>query len=891
MVLRLCALLILSLCCAAGSSQSTGVRIAADAKDILLQVRLRDRVLAEDVPAICPDRLRVYLPFYRLCALFGIEASLDLPFGADARVSDPPTALKIDLKVGKVWINGRAFVVQPGDALNRDDDLYLDSALIERMLPVRFIFRYSRLELLVESGSKLPIELALARDARRARVKPPPPSLAPSEIRMAPYRLFSLPSLDLSIASSYDRERGAATLAASGQRLNISGSGDLLFMNAKWYFVGDGNDAIKTLRLQLSRLDTRPLLLGPLRAREFAFGDVWSPSSPLLMKSLQGRGFSVSSFPAYRTGEFSRTVIVGESLPGWDVELYRDEVLLDYQKVASDGRYRFEEVPLQYGANEFRIVSYGPQGQVREERRIANVGAGMTPPGETNYRIAAVQQGSPLIVDRTLGGDSRDDGKWRWLAEYERGLTTSSSISARLAAAPFEGIQRTYTALGLRQGFGRAFANVDWVGDNRGGWGLAGGVQTRVGRSNLSFEMGRFFAGFVSERIGRDDRPVSLDARLRLDGVWRPLDWLPLAFGLTAQRTDYTDGKANTLFTGRVSANLGGILYANSLSYGARQDRTQSGFGVLSARKRIGGRWYRAELGYGLSGALLESVGLSLDWNASREYRGRVGLRKELFDTSRVLIYASLDRAVGTTALGLNVQLDTEGQWSLALLLSTALSSEPRSGRWIANPTELANSGSVSVRIYIDNNVSGKFDEGDEPLDDVRFFAGKRRLGNATDANGIALLTGLQSGQTTDISVDMGSLPDPVLMPLMAQITVMAREGTALMLDVPLVRAGEVEGTISAQRPQGLIPMPGIQVELVDGFGTVVNRTSSAYDGMFLFSMIRPGPYTVRISEEDAGHLGLTSSIRSLQIKGDGTTVMGVDFVLSPVNGTPKNGG
>ena len=75
----------------------------------------------------------------------------------------------------------------------------------------------------------------------------------------------------------------------------------------------------------------------------------------------------MSSYATAQATRFDRTVIEGNSLPGYEAELYRNNVLLDFQVVGDDGRFSFTDVPLQIGRNEIVVVQYGPQGQRREE--------------------------------------------------------------------------------------------------------------------------------------------------------------------------------------------------------------------------------------------------------------------------------------------------------------------------------------------------------------------------------------------------------------------------------------------------------------------------------------------------------------------------------------------
>src|SRR3546814_19601432 len=68
--------------------------------------------------------------------------------------------------------------------------------------------------------------------------------------------------------------------------------------------------------------------------------------------------------PVERPDAFDKTDFRGDLPAGWDAELYRNGQLLAFTSPNSDGRYEFIDVPLQYGANRFEIILYGPQRQI-----------------------------------------------------------------------------------------------------------------------------------------------------------------------------------------------------------------------------------------------------------------------------------------------------------------------------------------------------------------------------------------------------------------------------------------------------------------------------------------------------------------------------------------------
>ncbi len=850
---------------------------------LLVELRLGNRALSSAFPAILVQGGKICLPFRALCDALQVPAAVDLTaLRAAGHLSQPHGAFHLDVRARRAQANATVIVFEPWRALAFEGDLYVDAHLLEAWLPLRFHFDYSRLELRAASLAKLPVELAWERETRRSHLNRDATAFAqPAPVRQDRPRFVSMPFLDLTLSSEYEDGRPRA---GSGpfERLQISGAGDLLHMNARWFAAGPWNDPFDLFRIQFDRYDPGGGLLGSLKAKRVALGDLWIAASPLVAKSRLGRGFEISSFPSNRLADTTRTDLAGDAMPGWEVELYRNEQLIDFQVAGPDGTYRFSNVPLVFGTNEFLIVSYGPNGEVREERRPFFIGQGLGEPGKTNYRLAAIQQDDDLFAHRSIG-DGRDRGKLRWIAELEHGLTPTSALTATAARIPFQGEERTYTALGVRKSLGRAFGVVEGIRDDRGGWGIAASLQTRVKSSNLSLEVGKFGGGFVSEAVGKAQRPLSFLAKARLDGSYSAIPGIPLAYSVAlAHELDY-DGRADTVLTGRFATNLGGIIYSNSLRFGRRLDQPESANGVFGVKRRVGGLWYRAELGYSFSSPALETASLAADWIQSKSLRLQAGIRQEL-DSKRTVVFAGLNRRTQSGSLGLNLEYGSEGGVRGGLMLSMGLGSDPKTGKWRTSSESQATAGHVSARVYRDRNGSGTFDEGDEPLSGVAFRAGRRKLEGRSGADGRVLLSGLPVGEPVEITVDSASLEDSTLAPVCDPIAVLPRAGVALALDFPMTPVADVEGTLSVERDGRGLPLAGVEVQLWKEGGACVARAIAAYDGVYLFEGVRPGRYSLRMNPESLAKFEL-SEIESIEVevKPDGETVQLPDITLTAV--------
>jgi hypothetical protein len=85
------------------------------------------------------------------------------------------------------------------------------------------------------------------------------------------------------------------------------------------------------------------------------------------------------SFGSYTMSDFTE--------PGWTVELYINNVVVDYTTADAKGFYKFD-IPLVYGSSNVVVKFYGPWGEERQKEQTINVPYTFLPKGEMQYTIA-----------------------------------------------------------------------------------------------------------------------------------------------------------------------------------------------------------------------------------------------------------------------------------------------------------------------------------------------------------------------------------------------------------------------------------------------------------------------------------------------------------------------
>jgi len=97
-------------------------------------------------------------------------------------------------------------------------------------------------------------------------------------------------------------------------------------------------------------------------------------------------GILVTNTPTSFRRSFGEYTLTGYAEPGWTVELYINNVLVNYMKADASGFYSFE-VPLVYGASEVVVKLYGPYGEERIRKEPVSIPYNFLPKGELEYII------------------------------------------------------------------------------------------------------------------------------------------------------------------------------------------------------------------------------------------------------------------------------------------------------------------------------------------------------------------------------------------------------------------------------------------------------------------------------------------------------------------------
>jgi len=448
----------------AGAAVSHPAYVQRPATDLLLfDLRLGSIILVESLPGY-PIKGGVLLPLGEVCRALDFAVTVDVAAGSAAGFFITENRrFSLDLAGTRVTISGKTSTFDPSRIELHQDDIYVDTVLFAEWFPVDLTVDFSGLLVTARPREPLPIQKRQEREQRALKEMSSLGSAPKYPAIPNPYNFADVPFLDQTLRATF-----AKAGHESSQLFQYSTylTGDLLFHETSAYVFGYQH-GVSEARGTIGRRDPGATLLGPLRATEYAAGDVLFPGLELISLPRSGPGFVLSSFPLDQQTQFDRNTFRGDLPAGWEVELYQNRALIGFQQSRPDGLYEFINVPLVFGLNEFRLVFYGPQGQRREETSRFNLAESLTPAGAVYYRI--------------VGNDPRGSTR-RGQIDADFGISRHFSAALDLSSVETEqSVRHDYGRVALRGYSNVLFGDAEVVADRGGGTAVSAGLQTRLG--------------------------------------------------------------------------------------------------------------------------------------------------------------------------------------------------------------------------------------------------------------------------------------------------------------------------------------------------------------------------------------------------------------------------
>ncbi len=692
------------------------------------------------------------------------------------------------------------------------------------------------------------------------------------------YDLFEVPVADITTRSNYRKRENGDT--EFNNFANVRTAGEFLKGNLTTNTAINDTDGIFSARVTYLQESIKPELLGGLKARRFEVGDLSPTRVPITGNSGQETGIRITNANPLVNLSLPSTRIEGYYFPNWDIELYRDNSLLSFQTTDSEGYYVFEDVPLFSDKNFFRVVAYGPQGEIREE--ILNI------PYDRNQVAAngGVYDISVTLQERqfySLNESSDvDKNSPHVVAFYEIPVLDSSALRLGGRYRQEEGENKLYGSVGLSTSINQTLLNADFGADEQGEAKTELSATRNFGqhrtRVDLDLSTDNYNPGGTSTNVN------VLSNRYNIEG--------PLGIGVGINprysgnfRYDM-DSNNNASSTGQVNLNtqFNRLSLNQSFDY---FDSDKSAIGTEYGGTTALTGFYKSSLFRALARydfspeSELSSLSAFWKYRINSDFDSQFQIDHSFDDNELTKYSTQLNWRLDEAVLTPRVSYDSRGNIEALLSTRFSVAQEPVSGDFIMTRDSLTDFGSLSAFVYLDKNGNFQFDEDDEPIDQAKIIAPQNGGGGFTDKDGVAYLTRFRPSLITDVYLDNASLEDPFWISAKKGHSIMPRTGNHSYMEFPVHISGEVDGTIYKRNAdQTSSPAQNVSVAIFNMRGEMHQQTLTSPDGFYLFSLIPPGKYYLMINDTSISKGYGRPFPKIIEIGYDGTVLYSQDIVL-----------
>ena len=764
---------------------------------------------------------------------------------------NPESQFYINRSTNRISYQNNVHLLKSGDLVRTETGLYLKTQLFGSIFGLDCIFNFRNLTVLVTSNIELPVMREMKQEELRKNLR-----RLKGEIKADTTIGLSRPGFrfgmaDWSVVSTQEIDK------VSDARLNLS----LGAMIA-------GGDATANLtydtRVPFSEKQQHYLWryvdndFAPIR--QISVGKINTQATSTIYNPVVG--VQLTNTPTSFRRSFGTYTLSDKSEPGWVVELYVNNVLVDYVTADASGFFTFQ-VPLVYGNTMVKLKHYGPWGEERINEQNINIPYNFIPEKTLEYSVNAG------IVEDTLFSKY---GK----ATVNYGLSRSITIGAGMEylSSVTSGPVMPFVKASFRVA-GNILLNTEYTYGVR-----ARGTLTYRLPSNLQFDLNyiRYKKGQTAISFNYvEDRKISASLPVRI-GSFSSFNRISVN-QLVLPTSLYTT--AEWLFSG----NIGGVN-TNLTTYSLMVPNAKPYiYSNLSLSLRLPARiTVMPQAQYAYTTNKLMSVKVRAEKMIGERAFANISAERILM-SNMTLAEAGFRYDFNFARTGATIR-QAGKTTSFIENASGSLISDRRTRFLKADNRQNVGRGGVTIIPYLDLNGNGMRDKGEQKIAGLGVHTnGGRIIENESDTT--IRIFGLEPYTESFVELNENNF-ESIAWKLPKKIySIMIEPNILKEIDVPVTILGEASGSVSLKKDGTEAGIGRIIMIFMNSDGKRIARSLSENDGYYSYFGLNPGRYNVLPDTSQLRILGMTSNpvSKEFTVKADldGDYITDLDFVLSEV--------
>lgn len=730
--------------------------------------------------------------------------------------------------------------------------LYLESSLFAGAFGLNLTFNYRSLSMILKSDFELPVIKLLRNEKMRSNMSIIKNEVVPDTVINRNYHLFRFGTLDW--------------LASSTQIWNTKNYNQFGLAVGTEFLYGELDLSInlydqqkfniRQLNYLWSWIDNEKSIIKQAQIGKLNNQTISSIYAPVIGAVIRNSPTTVRKATGYY-------VLNDVTEPNWTVELYINNVMVDYTKADVSGLYMFK-VPIVYGYTILKLKFYGPLGEEQTVERTINVPYTVMPVNEFEYSLSGgIVQDSSLS---RLGKAEFNYGVSRLLT-IGGGLEYLSSITN----APFI----PFATLTM-QPFSKLTINAEYAhGVKVGGllnYYLLKDIILEINYTKYVEGQHATSGNALEERKAKFSFPLKYK---KLNGFAR-FDYTQLVY--KTQNYNQADIIFSTYYQ-QISAN------SSTQFYWSNQIPTSISSNLSLSYRLKKGYTLRPSVQYFVSKNQLRSFELIIEKYIPKGSLSISYNRNFLSSANTINLNLRYDLnfakvSLSTTHRNGQIYTSESAQGSLAF---------GGENKYIhKNSNSSISKGGLALYPFLDLNQNGVFDKNEHfvKLNTVRIFGAKSIF---SKKDSIVRIPDLNAFNNYIIELNNNDLNNIAWRFKKNLYQVLIDPNQFKRIDVPIISVGELSGMIYLNTDSSTKGIGRILLKIYNkNSKKFVAETLSESDGYLYYLGLEPGEYIARIDPEQLKILDMESSPAQISFKisqsEEGDIVDGVNFSIRPIN-------
>ena len=823
-----------------------------DYDEILVTLNVQ-RIGSVEIPAFMRGEI-AYLSIKDLFEFLKIRNSVSADLDSvQGFVINPAATYLVDRLNSRIIYRDKTFNLKPGDLIRTETNLYLRADHFGKVFGLECFFNFRGLAVTLTTKLELPAIREMQQELLRKNIS----------------RLRGEKKADTTIQRSYPFFHiGMADWAAFHMQQTNSAS-DTRFNLALGGIIAGGEtnlslnyDSRRPFNMRQQYYNWRFVNNDHAFLRQTTVGKIFTQATSSIFAPVTGVQFT--NTPTTYRRSFGTYTLSNVTDPGWTVELYVNNVLVNYTKADASGFFTFE-VPMVYGNSQVKLRFYGPLGQEEEREQYMNIPFSFIPLNQLEYTVTA-----GIIDDEDKGRFAR--------ANFNYGLSRRITIGGGmeyLSTIP-SGKSMPFVNASMRLG-GNTLLSVEHVHNVRSkalfNYRLPSNLQFDLTYIKYKDAQKAVRFNFLEEKKAVVTMPLRGSSFNAFSRLTFNQFTLPYNFVLK-KKTKLTSGEflLSALVSG-VSSNLTTFAIFN-------EDPNPLVFSNLSLTFRLPG-------------------GIRLTPQAQYEYREKNfsslkgEFEKNIFRNGFLNMFYEKDMVDRVYSCGVSLRYNFSfAQTAISVRQSKQYRSMAQSARGSivyngkekivqASNQNNVGKGGLVIAPFLDINCNGHRDAGEPKVLGIRLRI-NGGLVKRHDKDTTIRVTNLEA--YTSYYLELENSFDNVAWQVKKKtLGVVINPNELKLIDIPVAVVGEVSGSVLLNESGKVKGLGRIIVNIYNHDSVLVARVLTEPDGFFSFLGLAPGTYTARIDEGQLQKLNMRSSADiSFAIKqnSDGEVVDGLQFVL-----------